>query len=488
MIERGAMKVPNDSVDRIVSAFENVDLGDPRRTERLENTLRRLAESPRSTIPDAMVTEAELEGAYRFFRSPHVTMEALTLAHAEATAARAREVGRVLAIHDTTTCEFAHADPAVIGYLSTGKAGFMAHYSLIVADDGSRRPLGVANTSVIHRDRPPARPSKNGRKLRNKNGVESAKNPERESLRWSRGFVRTSERLAGCSVIHVADREGDSYELLGTAVQQQLRFVIRCRVPDRRATSEEGSKSTVRAIAEASTGLFKREVELSARQARPEPRERKAHPPRATRTATLSYSATTIEIVRPRYLDSLPATLSLNMVRVYEQNAPEGEQPIEWLLFTTEPVSTKAEVEAVVDIYRARWLIEECNKAIKTGCRYEERHFESRQALLNLLALTLPIACELLWLRSCSRTAPNTPADRVLSRTQLQILNVMGSYVLPANPTAHDALRAVAALGGHIRSNGDPGWLVLHRGLAKLLAYEEGWLARENVQKLSISR
>lgn len=487
MIERG-MKLPNDSVNRILSAFNSVELGDPRRAERLDNTLRRLAESPRSTIPDAMGTEAELEGAYRFFRSPHVTLEALTLAHAEATAARARKAGRVLAIHDTTTCEFAHAEPAEVGYLSTGKAGFMAHYALIVADDESRRPLGVANTEVIFRDRPPARPSKNGRKLRNKSGVESSKDPNRESLRWSRGFTQTSQRLEGCTVIHVADREGDAYELLGTAIEQGLRLVIRCRVPDRRATSKSGEKSTVQAIAEASEGLFTRNVELSTRAARSEPRARKNHPPRLGRTAKLSFSATTVEIMRPRYLDSLPETLSLNMVRVWEQNPPAAEQPIEWLLFTTEPVSTQAEVEAVVDIYRARWLIEECNKAIKTGCRYEERQFEGRQALLNLFALTLPIACELLWLRSCCRSRPSMPARDVLTPTQLQILRSLGSYKLSANPTAHDALWAVAALGGHIRSNGEPGWLVLHRGLAKLLAYEEGWLARENAPGLSISR
>jgi hypothetical protein len=483
------MKLSNESLDRVVSVFDSVDLGDPRRAERLETTLRRLAESPRLTIPDAMGSEAELEGAYRFFRSPHVTLEALTLAHAEATAERARNVGRVLAIHDTTTCEFAHADSADVGYLPTGKAGFMAHYTLIVADDESRRPLGVAYTEALFRAKPPARPSKNGRKRRNKNGVESAKNPHRESLRWPRGFTRTSERLEGCSVIHVADREGDSYDLFGTAIMNQLRFVIRCRVLERRVTSKDGETSTVRAIAEASKGLFTRDVELSKRAARPEPRARKNHPPRAARKTTLSFSATNVELMRPRYLDGLPETLSLNMVRVYEQNPPDGEAPIEWLLFTTEPVSTQAEVEAIVDIYRARWLIEECNKAVKTGCRYEERHFEGRHALLNLLALTLPIACELLWLRSCCRSQPNMPAHHVLTGTQLQILKALGSYKLPAKPTAHDALWAVAALGGHIRSNGEPGWLVLHRGLAKLLAYEEGWwLARENAPGLSISR
>lgn len=382
------MKLPNDSVDRILAAFESADLGDPRRSVRLETTLRRLADAPRSTIPDAMVTEAELEGAYRFLRSPHVASEALMLAYAEATAARAKEVGRVLAIHDTTTCEFSHGDPEDVGYLSTGKAGFMAHYSLIVADDGSRRPLGVASSEIIFRDRPPVRPSKNGRRLRNKAGSESAKNADRESLRWSRGFRVANECLKDCTVIHVADREGDSYELLGTAIQEGLRFVIRCRVPERRAQSEETGRSTVQAIAERNEGLFKREVHLSTRKARPEPRARKAHAPRDARTAILSFSATTVEIARPKYLHSLPEKISLNMVRVWEQNAPDHEQRVEWLLFTTEPVSTQAEIEAIVDIYRARWLIEGCNKAIKTGRCYEQRQFEGRHALMNLLALT----------------------------------------------------------------------------------------------------
>jgi hypothetical protein len=36
---------------------------------------------------------------------------------------------------------------------------------------------------------------------------------------------------------------------------------------------------------------------------------------------------------------------------------------------------------------------------------------------------------------------------------------------------------AIAALGGHIKNNGDPGWLVLGRGYEKLLVLERGWLA-----------
>jgi hypothetical protein len=41
---------------------------------------------------------------------------------------------------------------------------------------------------------------------------------------------------------------------------------------------------------------------------------------------------------------------------------------------------------------------------------------------------------------------------------------------------------AVASLGGHLKSNGDPGWLVLGRGMHDLLLLELGWWAREDSQ------
>ena len=71
---------------------------------------------------------------------------------------------------------------------------------------------------------------------------------------------------------------------------------------------------------------------------------------------------------------------------------------------------------------------------------------------------------------------------------QLEILMRLGSYKLSASPTVHDALWAVAAMGGHIRSNGEPGWFILHRGMAKLLAYDQGWIARDNASRDLTSR
>jgi hypothetical protein len=473
------MKLSKSSVDRVLTAFAELDLGDPRRTRRVMQTVENLASNPRASFPDAMGSEADIEGAYRLMSSRHVSMVALNEAHAEVTARRALAAGRVLAIHDTTSFEFKHADAEEVGYLNTGKAGFFAHYTLVVNADDLCQPLGIAHVEDFHRKKAPSKPSAKGHLKRKRSGAETVLDPARESMRWFRGFEATSQRLDGVEVIHVADREGDNYDLLAQAVAQGHRFVIRARVLTRRVEGPDGDCETLRTVIAGARGKIKREVDLSARKQPSAPRS--SNKKREARSAKLAFSATKVIFRRPRYQPaSLPEEVEVNVVRVFEPNPPRGEEPVEWVLLTSEPIATKRDVVTIVDIYRARWLIEECNKALKTGCRYEDRQFESRDALLTLLAMTLPIAVELLWLRAACRQNPNSPATHVLTPLQLKILVKMGSRKLSPRPTVHDALWAIAALGGHMKTNGEPGWLVLHRGMTKLLAYEQGWRAREN--------
>lgn len=480
------MRLPKASVERAVLAFERLDLGDPRRTRRVLRTVTNLASNPEVSFPEAMGSEADIEGAYRLMNSGRVSMVELNDAHARVTAQRAAEAKVVLAIHDTTTCEFAHGDPEAIGYTNTGKAGFGVHYTLVVSCK-DKKPLGVVHVEELVRSQPPRRRSSKSKKKRKQSGFETVRDPHRESLRWNRSFTATREHLSATEVIHLADREGDNYDLLAQALADGCRFVIRARSLHRRVRSREGQSQTLRELMEGARGVITREVDLPARREASVPTS--AHPRRSARLANLEFSAARVILPRPRIQPAtLPEQLEVNVVRVWEPKPPPSEEPIEWLLYTTESIATVLDVAAVVDIYRARWLIEECNKAIKTGCRYEQRHFESRQALLTLLALTLPIACELLALRAACRQDANAPATSVLNATQLLVLAHMGSRPLPPNPSVRDALWAVAALGGHMKTNGEPGWLVLHRGMTKLVAYEQGWRAHENAARLSISR
>jgi hypothetical protein len=89
-----------------------------------------------------------------------------------------------------------------------------------------------------------------------------------------------------------------------------------------------------------------------------------------------------------------------------------------------------------------------------------------------------PIAVRLLALRDAARTEPEQPCS-ALTPTQLQLLRTCGRKTLSATPTNCEVYSALAALGGHLRSNGEPGWIVLGRAYEKLLVLEQGWLAAQ---------
>jgi hypothetical protein len=232
-------------------------------------------------------------------------------------------------------------------------------------------------------------------------------------------------------------------------------------------------------IAARAQGCVEVQVSISARPHTTVPGRQKTFAQRDARLARLEFAATSAEILGPRYATGLPRSLPINIVHVRELNAPSPQEPVEWFLLTSEPVDTEAEVHEVVEIYRTRWLIEEFFKALKTGCAMEKRELESLHTLTNALALCIPIAYQLLALRHLAGSKPTAPARLVLSDTQIAILQAK-AHLIP-NPTAQKALEAVAYLGSHFVpfARKAPGWRVLARGMERLLALEEGWLAHD---------
>jgi hypothetical protein len=53
---------------------------------------------------------------------------------------------------------------------------------------------------------------------------------------------------------------------------------------------------------------------------------------------------------------------------------------------------------------------------------------------------------------------------------------------MTATPSNQEVYMALAALGGHLRSNGPPGWMVLGRVFEKLLVLEQGWAAAQGAE------
>ena len=413
---------------------------------------------PGASLPQMMGDEAGLEGAYRFLSNKRVHAHAILAPHIAATAERVVAMGGAYCISDTTELRFGGEGRQGLGSLQGGGRGFHAHLGLAVARDGSRLPLGLLGLDVLVRPEEPKRRSKT---KKSRNAADS------ESLKWSRVAEAAEDAVDGrASLIHLMDREADIYALLSSFVSRDSRFIVRVAQNRNVIDDDEGTLKLFDALG---TGieLGERHVPLSRR-----PRAMKPHPRRAERSARLTFASKTLEVRRPKTAAKhLPESLSLNFVHVYEKHPPEGESPIDWKLVTSEPIGTEQAIEAVIDGYRTRWVIEEYNKAIKSGCRIERSQLESIEAILNLLAIILPVASQLLALRSLAALNGSVLALGAMTRVQLDALRLMSAARLNHEPTAQEALLAVARLGGHIKNNGPPGWLVLHRGFQDLLRY-----------------
>jgi hypothetical protein len=443
----------------------DADLGDARLTQRLGVLIDSLADRPGESFPKAL-NDAELEAAYRFFGNDNVTPEAILAPHFRQAALRASRHRDVVVVHDTTQFEFGgDSKREGLGRLIRPGQGFFGHFALATSADGDREPFGLLGIETVFRlDK--AKPKAKRRASDNRG----------ESARWRRSIDSAEAVLANkVRAIHVMDREADSYAILSALTEARRFFVIRS-FQDRILANEEGR---LRDAARAATRSFDREVPLSRRPTIEGPKG-KRHPARNYRVATLSFAACDIEIPRTGDARNVASpTLKLNVIYVYERKPPPKEPAVEWFLLTNLPIGSSNEIAFAVDCYRARWTIEEYFKALKTGCQYEKRQLESAHSLLNALAVLAPVAWRLLLLRHLGRHAPKRPARDVLTPSQLEVLQAVAKRPMPKQPTVRDAMLAVAGLGGHLPRNGDPGWLVLGRGMHDLLLLELGWRARE---------
>src|ERR1700722_2464095 len=460
---------------RIVPAIETelrgADFGDPRLSTRLVTLASRLAGHPGGGLPTCVGNDAQLECCYRFLSNRRVTPQRMLEPHHRQTFERIAQRKEALAVHDTTELEFG-GHRRDLGPLSSGsREGFFLHTTLAVAADTSRQPLGVLATHFWTRTTTP-RPKKDGRRL---NGQASSKLPDRESRRWVDQVQDVEARKSpDVSLIHVADRESDAFDML-QAVQER-RYVLRAN-HDRRVFVDNDQPSHVREACQNAPVSLTLQVDVSARKSRPQPGAAQSHPGRDARVAQVSVRGLLVEIREPYVRNG--KVLKVNVVHARELDPPAGADPIDWLLYTSEPVDTAAQLERVIDLYRARWVIEEFFKALKTGCEVQSLQLETYEALRNAVALHLPIAWQLLLVRSVARVQPDAPATQVLTDTQLQVLRTFGRRPLPERPTVQQVMIAIAILGGYLitKAKGPPGWITLGRGMQQLMTLELGWLA-----------
>jgi hypothetical protein len=455
---------------------------EPRLAARSRKILDKWQPRPGLGFPDIFSNPSELEAAYRFFGNPRLNFKALLAPHTQQSIERCtRHDGDILCIHDTSAFVFS-TEREGLGFINKNNRGFLGHFALAVshAPQGAAIPFGVVSGHTWARTV--------SRKDKGIPQHELRSSPDCESHRWLNTVKDVQSRFAGQkSPIHVMDREGDIYDNLSAMVKDKQRFVIRA-MTNRKIEAEDKAYPLLFDALDGLPMRYRETISVTPRKGSRLPDQKKAYPKRDGRTAEVCVAATEVTLLRTRHAPSnLPKTTSIYVVHVFEPSPPENESPVEWILLTNEPIGSDDDIRRVVGIYRQRWMIEEFFKAIKSGCAFEKRQLETYHRLTNVLAMTIPLAWEMLLLRTQSRENSNLKASGIMDPKRLLFLHAVSKdakrYILPPDPTLTDVAYAIAGLGGHLKRNGPPGWQTLHRGYEKLLNMEQGWIIMSRERK-----
>jgi hypothetical protein len=167
----------------------------------------------------------------------------------------------------------------------------------------------------------------------------------------------------------------------------------------------------------------------------------------------------------------------VNVVEVKEVSAGEGvKSPLHWILLTSLPCESAAQVRRAVGVYTARWWVEEYHKALKSGAGVEQSQLERGHRLEPLIAVLAVVAVRLLSTKMLARSRPETfEAAESFGPEMLAILEQkLGK---PTGGWTNDhVIMATARLGGFLarKHDGLPGWQTIWRGWQRLMWMCEG--------------
>ncbi|MBE0542083.1 MAG: IS4 family transposase [Verrucomicrobia bacterium] len=419
-----------------------------------------LAAKPGGTLPQAFPDWAELKAAYRFFDQRGVSFERVLAPHLERTRQACRQAGEYLLIEDTTLLDYSqHPATQDLGRIGDGCGrGFELHSALAVRVEAwtlAQRPEGSVVGLFDQQCRTP-RPAPagetRGQRLRR----------PRKSQAWAAALKAAGRPPRGSQWIYVADRESDFYEPLQLCQQHGVDFVVRA-CQDRRLAEDAGR--LWERLAQAPV-LGQSTVEVRSRAGQP------------ARTAIVELRSVRVDLEGPWRPGGWQSPLrDVGVVEVREVDAPEGvTQPLHWILLTSLPCATKAEVQRVVGRYTARWWIEEYHKALKSGAGVEASQLERGHRLESLIAVLAVVAVRLLSTKMLARSRPESFEAAASFGPVLLALLEQKLGTPKGGWTNANVLIATARLGGFLGRKGDglPGWQTIWRGWQRLMWMAEG--------------
>ena len=292
---------------------------------------------------------------------------------------------------------------------------------------------------------------------------------------------RLNNRL--CAVVSCfSDSESDIYELLveAQAEPRAAEWIVRAgqnrglrqeRKSKKNADLEEATASLLRERLLQQPALYNNTIHIRGREPKIGCTSHGREQPRTSRTATVEIRAARVVLQAPWRPDRKLPNIAVNVVLVREIEPPAGEPPVEWLLLTSLPIDDDAQVRSVIQYYASRWMIEVFFKTLKSGCRAEQRLFESLDSFLPCLAVYLIVTWRTLLVCRLGRSCPDLCCEAIFDPAEWQSVYrvVRGQHPPATPPRLTEMVRLVAQLGGYINRKRDdePGpqtvWLGLQR-------------------------
>jgi hypothetical protein len=448
--------------------FSACELGDRRRTNRLIKAATQVLARPDGSTPEQIESWSDCKALYRLMDCDDVSFEAITTPHYERTRQTGIPDSVQLILNDTTEINYGGKRRArglgLVGK-NTGR-GFFLH-SALMRDPATQQVIGLAGQELLYRRSNSKKGAKNSRR----------RDPGRESAVWGRLIDQVGSPPEGVTWLHVCDRGADDYEVFCRAYRQGCGWVIRaCRL-NRRVLTNEGTQTTLEDHLDMQPVQGHQTLDVPATAKR------------AARTAQLELRFAPVMLPRPQVTNAWirqhapQEPLPMWVVELIELDPPVDADPVRWVLLTSERVETVEQAEQIIHYYSQRWAIEEYHKALKTGCRVEERYYETSERLERITGLLAIVAVQLLRLRGLAETDPECPARQVVPgewvETITQVRQRSGPRSRQLNATTMtlaEFVQHLGGLGGHLGRKGDgrPGWQTLWRGLEKLLLILRG--------------
>ena len=438
------------------------ELGDRRLTRRLVSIVRDFYARPQGSVPQASQSRAKTKAAYRFFDHPGIDMDKVLEPHYQASVQRLQSEAVVLAVQDTTTLNYT-AHPATeglgpIGYRLDRGLGLILHETMAFSVQGT--PLGLVDVQCWARDAKQF----GKKKTRHQRPIE-----DKESYKWLKSYQKLAEVQQRCpesTLVSLGDCEADIYELFELALRDPAGPRLLVRASHNRALSGEQGHLWEALV----------QAEVSGVQQVAVPRKGK----RPARVAHLAVRFARLRLKPPRDKRQLKE-LSVWAILTKEEDAPEGVEPLEWMLLSTMEVAGFEQAVEKIVWYTQRWGIEVYHRILKSGCKIEERQLGAAERIEACLAVDMIVAWRIFHLAKLGRETPDVPCTVYFEEAQWKALLV---YVTrnptppPQPPSLHEAMRMTASLGGFLgrKCDKEPGTKSLWIGLQRLDDLTAMWL------------